>query len=192
MIPTFRKSLDVFISHFVHTFDVSTFLGFEEKLSNWLADKLNSNVQSCFETFVDKYLKLWELKTFHAFRFLWFILVHEKTERMKNYELSRFQLFVNKRYKTVLNTANQLVNHSIWQLFLKVKKNLDSSTMRMNGILKILLEGLNKLSLVKILLRNENSIFSNWQKKWKFSCALFTNVSIFNSEFLVRSVFSHI
>ena len=70
--PNLPKRLEVFTSLFVLTFDVWKFLGFEEKTSNWVTDKLNCNVQSCFETFVDKYLKYRELKHFHAFRFLWF------------------------------------------------------------------------------------------------------------------------
>ena len=56
--PKPQKSLDIFTSHFVHTFDVWKFLGFEENISNWMTDELNSIVQSCFGSFVDKYLNL--------------------------------------------------------------------------------------------------------------------------------------
>ena len=35
-----------------------------------MIDKLNFSDRSCFETFVDKYLTLRDLKNFYAFRFL--------------------------------------------------------------------------------------------------------------------------
>ena len=37
--------------------------------------------------------------------------VKQKTERIKSFGLSKFQLFVNKRFKTASNPA---VNYSIW------------------------------------------------------------------------------
>ena len=37
-------------------------------------------------------------------------------------ELSKCQIFVNKCFKTTLNMAIQLVNHSIWQIFFEAKK----------------------------------------------------------------------
>ena len=43
----------------------------------------------------------------------------KKTECIKIFELSKFQIFVNKRFKTTLNTA---VNHSDRPRFSKAKK----------------------------------------------------------------------
>ena len=64
-----KNNPDVFVSHFVHTFDVCKFICFRKTLSNLMTYKRNCNVQSCFETFVDKYLKLSELKHVLAFLF---------------------------------------------------------------------------------------------------------------------------
>ena len=64
------------------TFNEWKFFRFEVKLPTWMID---SAVQRCCETFVDKYSKLWEIKNFCTFRFF----VHltrwtaKKTERMK-------------------------------------------------------------------------------------------------------------
>ena len=43
----------------------------------------------------------------------------KKTERTKIFDLSKFQIFVNKGFTTSLNDA---VNHSSWQLFFEAKE----------------------------------------------------------------------
>ena len=62
-----------------------------------MTDKLNCIVQSCFETFVGKYLNLSELKNFYAFRFFALLILGEpkKTERA-NFCVFEIVLFVNK------------------------------------------------------------------------------------------------
>ena len=66
----------------------------------------------------------------YAFQFFWslyevshaFVSEPDQMERMKLFELSKFQTFVNKCFKTTLIITIQLVVHSNWQRFVDAKE----------------------------------------------------------------------
>ena len=60
------NSLDVLTSRFALTLNARRFFRFEVKLPTWMIESI---LQRCFETFIDKRLKLWEIKNSCTFRF---------------------------------------------------------------------------------------------------------------------------
>ena len=59
------------LRYFVHTFNVWKFFCFEDKMSDWVTDKLICNAQCCNVQKV-AFFKTWEFKIIQAFRFPWF------------------------------------------------------------------------------------------------------------------------
>ena len=56
----------------------------------------------------------------HLFQTYW-VSSHKNRERMSSFELSQFQKFVNKNFKSTLNIEIQHVSHSNYHLFFEVK-----------------------------------------------------------------------